>query len=104
MSIPFGRGKGYRSKNRSIALSTRGGAKRGVRAGQIGHAVKLPIVGHALENVYAEIFECDAGARHNILDGARDDDVVPTSKTRYPGCDVYCDARMSSPAISTSPV
>jgi hypothetical protein len=92
MSIPFGRGKSYRSKNRSIALSTRDGAKRRVRAGQIGHAVKLRIVGHALENVYAEILECDAGARHNILDGARDDDVVRTSKTRHPRCDVYCDA------------
>jgi hypothetical protein len=65
--------------------------KHCIRAGQIGHAVKLPIVGHALENVYAEIFECDAGARHNFLDGARDDVIVPTSKTRYPPCDVYCD-------------
>ena len=54
--------------------------------------VKLPIIGHALENVYAEIFELDAGARHNILDGARDDDVVGTSKTRYPRCDVHCNA------------
>ena len=52
------------------------GLKRGVRAGQIGNAVKLPIVGHALENVCAEILERDAGARCNILDGTRDEDVV----------------------------
>jgi hypothetical protein len=55
---------------------SRMGLKRGVRAGQIGNAVKLPIVGHALENVCAEIFERDAGARYNILDGTRDEDVV----------------------------
>jgi len=66
--------------------------RRGIRAGQIGNAIKLPIVGHALENMCPEIFEGDAGARHNILDGARDDDVVGTSKTRYPRCDVHCDA------------
>ena len=66
--------------------------KRGVRAGQIGNAVKLPIVGHALENVCAEIFERDAGARYNILDGTRDEDVVGASKTRYTRCDVHCDA------------
>ena len=55
--------------------------KGGIRAGQIGNAVKLPIVGHALENVYAEIFERDAGTRYNILDGARYDDVVGTSRS-----------------------
>ena len=75
---------------RHWSRSRRRNFPRGAQAEyQIGNAVKLPNQsGNALKNVCAEIFELDAGARHDILDGAHDEDVVGTSKPRYPRCDV----------------
>jgi hypothetical protein len=53
---------------------------------------ETPLPCHAREDVRAPLHEAQAGARNQILDGARDEHLASRGARRYPGADVDGDA------------
>src|SRR5437764_9771908 len=57
----------------------------------VHHSVEVPAVGDALQLVLAGIFEDEARARHEILDGRGDEHLRPIRDRRDPRTDVHRD-------------
>src|SRR5262249_34969786 len=53
---------------------------------------KTPLPGHAVEVVRATAYEAQAGAGHQVLHRAGDEDLARCAARRHPGADVAADA------------
>src|SRR5215212_6691851 len=61
-------------------------------SGSVDGAIETPSTGHALERVFASVFEGQPGASHQLFDGLRDQDLRRGSCGTYSRPDRYRDA------------